>query len=173
MDTTPLRTAFDAFLEAAVSEPRRAPGGWDAGSIVAHVTINNRLIAAHIARVLAKEPRPYDNIPAQSELLLRAVIASNIDRLSLLEAARRSCEEVLAMAELVEDDSGAIEQHVLVLDGDHTSVDGDVSVADVLSIQARIHLPAHAEQLRRLVRGSSPERRLEGRPITIEQREGR
>jgi len=147
-----LGAAYDVFLRVAERSPQgTAENEWGASTILAHITINNRLIAGHVARVLDKEPRPYDNIPAQSEHLLRAVVASNRGWGSLVGAARRSCEEVLALAELISDDMGGIQQHVLVLDGDHALVDGDVAVADMLGVQAHIHLPAHTEQLQGLV----------------------
>ena len=121
-------------------------GGWQAEVVVAHVTANDRLIAAHIAEALAGGSPSYDNRPATRERYLGAIIAAARDWNGLIESARRSSREVLDLATALGEE-GRVPHPTLILDGDTVQVDEPVPILALLAAQARVHLPAHAAQL--------------------------
>jgi hypothetical protein len=151
MDVTRLEAAYAGFLEAAASGPFREPeGSWPAELVVAHVSANDRLIAAHISEVLAGEEPAYDNRPATREDLLRSIVLRAGGFEGLLRESRHTSGRVLSLASQVGSELLAARFRVYILDGETVQVDEAVPIPALVAVQVRVHLPAHTEELLRL-----------------------
>ena len=149
MDTIALRDAYDTFIATVRPlEPRRPPADeWPAELVLAHVIVVDRLIAQAAAEVLAGRKPRYDNRASQSEPYLRAIAAAAGSWDALVDRVREAGDELIRVAEAVPDELAETLIDVYVLDGDRTQVDGPAPLGRLLQTPARVHLPAHSEQL--------------------------
>lgn len=138
MDTTELRTAYDAFLaEAAVGGfGPPPPGEWDAGQVVAHVARNDELLAAGTESILDGRPAPYDNRPA-----LESLVDGDV---------RATGDRLCGLLDRLTEEQAATVLPVFIQDGTEIAVDQPMPWGRLMGVQASFHLPAHAEQLRAL-----------------------
>jgi hypothetical protein len=140
MDTTDLRKAYEsvAVEVAAGGFGAPPPGEWDAGRIVGHLALNDDLLAAVTADILAGRPVRFDN---RASLQPSPVDVSEL---------RRSGARLCALAEQLTSEQAATLVPVFIQDGESVAVDRPMPWGVLLGIQASFHLPAHGDQLRAL-----------------------
>jgi hypothetical protein len=140
MDTTDLRKAYEgvAVEVAAGGFGPPPPGEWDAGRIVGHLALNDDLLAAVTADILAGRPARFDN---------RASLQPSP---AGVEVLRRSGARLCDLAGQLTPEQAATVVPVLIQDGEDIAVDRPMPWGVLLGIQASFHLPAHGEQLRAL-----------------------
>ncbi len=166
MDTGELEAAYRAVLDLAATGPdhpasdgagRSAAGdkrAWRAQDVLAHLVLNDRLLARAVRSVLEGAARPYDNAHAIDLAELRDLgerLGGTGGLVSALEASRR---ELLELAGRLDQPQGDTPLPARIVDGDQTRVDQPLPVARLLTIQARAHLPIHQRQLAELLGAS-------------------
>jgi hypothetical protein len=140
MDTTDLRKAYESVaVEAEAGGFGPPPAGeWDAGRIVGHLALNDDLLAAVTADVLAGRPARFDN---------RASLQpSAVD----VDVLRRSSDRLCDLIDRLTSEQAATIVPVFIQDGETIAVDRPMPWGVLLGIQASFHLPAHGEQLKAL-----------------------
>ncbi|SEF78660.1 hypothetical protein SAMN05216223_10212 [Actinacidiphila yanglinensis] len=156
LDTTPLHHAYGALLSAADTVtgtggwPAPAPpdGEWNAGQILAHVSLINAATLAAVCAVSAAAPATYDTRTAHDTWTLARVITRAGGAAGLRERIRRQGEALctlggpaLSEAEL---DTPV---PALLLSGGAVLVDRPMPLRDLITGLAEAELPGHAEQL--------------------------
>jgi hypothetical protein len=153
MDTGDLRAAYDRFLATAASSAdceAADAAGWTVAMVVAHVAMNDRLIAAHLRRAMAGRPSAYDNRTVYRASELQPIVDADPDVRSLVDDARRSSSDVLELAAQMSEGVAALAFQTNIMDGDIVQVDGPVPLAGLLGAQVRVHLPLHTAQIEAL-----------------------
>jgi len=155
MDTTALRKAYDAFLDAAATlaehdGPLRTPpeGEWDAEQILAHVAIVSAATLS-TAWALAAGTQPiYDNRLSQDRWTMDRIAeraggcAGLRDRIDRHAAALCAFDgPALSAVELDTPIPALLLSHNAVL------VEGPVPMRDIISGLADAELPGHTDQL--------------------------
>jgi hypothetical protein len=153
MDTGELRRAYNVLLAEVAAGGFGAPpaGQWSAERIVAHVAANDDLLSEVTNAVLAGDPRAYYNHDAVDDAQLDALIAHHGDLAGLATRLRATSERLCQLAERLHEEA-ATPVHTHIRDGAEVRVDQPVPWGRILELQARVHLAAHAEQLRALRR---------------------
>ena len=118
--------------------------------VVAHVAMNDRLIAAHLRRAMAGEPTAYDDRTVYRASELQPIVDADPDVRSLVDDARRSSSDVLELAAQMSEGVAALAFQTNIMDGDVVQVDGPVPLAGLLRAQLRVHLPLHTAQIEAL-----------------------
>lgn len=153
MDTTDLRKAYAEFLavaEAGGFGPP-PPGEWDAARLLAHIYSGHNQIASVALRIAAGERAAYDNRPSLDEWNLRRIVDGAGDLAGMIDLVRRGAEIYCAVAEQLPD---AVLDHpvpVLIISNDELIVDEPWPLAQLVRGVGAVHLPRHADQLRKLV----------------------
>jgi hypothetical protein len=155
MDTTPLRDAYRALLDAAATvadsgetTPTPPPGEWNADQILAHVAIINGATLATVADVSSGASSTYDNRPAQDTWTIERVIARAGGNAGLRERIRLQGEALCALGgpTLSEAELDTLVP-ALLLSGGEVLLDQPVRVRDIISGLAESEIPGHAKQL--------------------------
>ena len=162
MDTTDLEAAYRSVLDLAARGTGDGPGAPDAGSgeawrpddVLAHLVLNDRLLARAVRSVLDGTAQPYDNLDAIDVAELRSLTRDLGDTAGLIGGLESSSRELLDLAGLLDEAQAATPVPVRILDGDQLVVDNPLPVRSLLNIQARRHLPMHEAQLRELLEPS-------------------
>jgi hypothetical protein len=175
MDTSELEAAYRAVLDLAArgsgdSSPGAAsgeagPGGGEAGpadgeawgpdDVLAHLVLNDRLLARAVGSVLDGAAQPYDNLDAIEVAELRSLTRDLGDTAGLIGGLESSSRELMDLAGRLDEAQAATPVPVRILDGDQLVVDNPLPVRSLLNIQARRHLPIHQAQLSELLRPPS------------------
>jgi hypothetical protein len=162
MDTTPLRHAFDALLEAAstVADHGRttqpAADGWTADQILAHVVLVNAATISAVASVASGSVSIYDNRLSADPWTIDRLISLASGNAGLRERIRAQRE---AMCAMLAPDLSEAELDILIptllISNNTVLVDQPMRLKDLVSGLAEVELPGHATQLLALVpRGS-------------------
>jgi hypothetical protein len=168
MDTSELEAAYRSVLALAAEAPAApaegppagsaSPAGsaagdpaWEPGDVLAHLVVNDRLLARAVRSVLEGSARPYDNADAVELAELRALGRDLGGTAGLLGELKRSSRELLDLAGRLDEGQAATPVPVRILDGDVLRIDHPLPVASLLTIQARRHLPMHQAQLAELL----------------------
>jgi hypothetical protein len=161
MDTNELEAAYRSVLDLATRAAGDAPGpgapgagdgeGWRPDDVLAHLILNDRLLARAVRSVLGGTAQPYDNLDAIELTELRALTRDLGDTAGLIGGLETSSRELVDLAGRLDEAQAATPVQVRILDGDQLRVDGPLPVAGLLNIQARRHLPMHEDQLRKLL----------------------
>ena len=162
MDTTDLEAAYRSVLDLAARGTGDGPGVPDAGSgeawrpddVLAHLVLNDRLLARAVRSVLDGTAQPYDNLDAIDVAELRSLTRDLGDTAGLIGGLESSSRELLDLAGRLDEAQAATPVPVRILDGDQLVVDNPLPVRSLLNIQARRHLPMHEAQLRELLEPS-------------------
>ena len=152
MDTTPLRDAYRALLDAAdtVGDSSAAPaaGEWNAAQVLAHVSLVSAATIATAARVAAGANTTYDNRLAQDAWTINRVVALAGGTAGLRERIRLQGDALCAFggpalseAELDTPVPALLLSHGEVL------VDQPLRLRDILTGLAEGELPGHTNQL--------------------------
>jgi len=149
MDTSGLEKAYLDLLDVARAGGFGDPpkGEWPAATLLAHVAINDRLLA-NVTRAIANGLDPvYDNAPSQARKDLDhfANAAGGVD--GLIPIVQDSGLELIRAAALLDDKSAGHLVSMRILDGNEFALDQPLPWGKALEIHARVHLPAHTEQL--------------------------
>jgi hypothetical protein len=150
MDTTPLRDAYRALLDAAatVTTGRVPPAGeWNAEQIQAHVAILGAATIAAAASVASGANTTYDNRLSHDAWTIEHVISLAAGHAGLQERIRGQGDALCALV------SGLAESELdrpvptLLLSQDTLLVDQPMPLRDILTGLADVELPGHTRQL--------------------------
>ena len=159
MDTTPLRDAYRALLDAAgtVADDSAGPpaGEWNADQVLAHVSLVSATTIATAARVAAGENTTYDNRLAQDAWTIDRVVALAGGSAGLRERIRLQGDALCAFggAALSEAELDTPVPALLLSHG-KVLVDQPLRLRDILAGLAEGELPGHTSQLLALRPGS-------------------
>lgn len=155
MDTTPLRDAYRALLDAAATvaasgDTRPVPpaGEWNADQILAHVTIVNATTIAAVSAVASGANATYENRIALDTWTLERVIARAGGNAGLRERIRLQGDALCALGGPVLSEA-ELDTPVpaLLLSNGTVLVDQPVPLRDLITGLAEVELPGHTEQL--------------------------
>jgi hypothetical protein len=158
MDTTPLRDAYRAVLDAAATVakadpvPMPAAGEWNADQILAHVSIVNAATISTLSAITAATHTTYDNRVSHDGWTLAHVIeiagGNGGLRERILAQGEALC--VLAGPTMSETELDTLVPARLV-SKDTILVDQPIPLRDIITGLAAVELPGHAAQLRALL----------------------
>jgi hypothetical protein len=162
MDTNELAAAYRSVLDLAARGPGPSGAGsgtagpgddetWGPDDVLAHLVLNDRLLARAVRSVLEGTAQPYDNLDAIDVAELRALTRDLGDTAGLIGGLEASSRELMDLAGRLDEPQGATKVPVRILDGDQLVVDNPLPVQSLLNIQARRHLPMHEAQLSELL----------------------
>jgi hypothetical protein len=173
MDTSELETAYRSVLDLAARAALDDPGpgtpgagdgpeaagagdgeAWGPGDVLAHLVLNDRLLAQAVRSVLDGAAKAYDNLDAIDVAELRALTEDLGDTAALIGGLVASSRELMDLAGRLDEAQAATPVPVRILDGDQLMVDNPLPVRSLLNIQARRHLPMHEAQLNELLEPS-------------------
>ena len=161
MDTTPLRDAYRALLDAAATvadvagtSPAPPAGEWNADQILAHVSIVNAATIAAASCVASGANTTYDNRTALDAWTIERVIARAGGQAGLRERIRLQGDALCAIGgpALSEAELDTPVPTLLLSDG-KVLVDQPVQLRDLITGLAEVELPGHTKQLLALLPG--------------------
>ncbi|MGI5290385.1 hypothetical protein ACQEVF_44605 [Nonomuraea polychroma] len=155
MDTTPLRDAYRALLDAAATvadsgDPSPVPptGEWNAEQILAHVAIVNAATIAAVSCVAAGTNTTYDNRIAHDTWTIERVIALAGGNAGLQDRIRLQGESLCALGgPALSEAELDTPVPTLLLSHDTLLVDQPVPLRDLITGLAEVELPGHTKQL--------------------------
>jgi hypothetical protein len=161
MDTTPLRDAYRALLDAAatvaaVADTSPAPpaGEWNADQILAHVSIINAATIAAASCVASGANTTYDNRTALDTWTIERVIALAGSNAGLRERIRSQGDALAALAPILSEAELDTLVPALLLSNGKVLVDQPLQLRDIITGLAEVELPGHTKQLLALVDAS-------------------
>ncbi|GAA1216042.1 hypothetical protein GCM10009665_02310 [Kitasatospora nipponensis] len=155
MDTTPLRDAYRALLDAAATvadsgDPSPVPptGEWNADQILAHVALVTAATIAAASAVASGANTTYDNRMALDTWTIERVISLAGGTAGLRDRVRRQGDALCALGgpALAEAELDT-PVPTLLLSKDKVLVDQPVPLRDLIAGLAAVELPGHTEQL--------------------------
>ena len=155
MDTTPLRDAYRALLDAAATvagsgDPSPLPpaGEWNADQILAHVAIINAATIAAVSAITSGANTTYDNRIALDTWTIGRVIALAGGNAGLRDRIRLQGDTLCALGGpmLSEAELDTLVP-TLLLSNDTVLVDQPMPLRDLIMGLAEVELPGHMEQL--------------------------
>jgi hypothetical protein len=150
--TIDLRGAYDAFFAAALAGGfGPAPAGeWSAEQVVAHIAVNDDLLAVVLRQVLADRAATFDNARSNDVQRLDTWIAGR-DLPTLVAEARTHAAQVCDLLDRTNEDQRATLVHCRLVDGGQVALDEPRPIgALLLMVQPQMHLPGHVAQLEAL-----------------------
>ncbi|WP_127355793.1 hypothetical protein [Actinacidiphila soli] len=155
MDTTPLRDAYRALLDAAATvadsgdtSPVPPTGEWNAEQILAHVAIVNAATIAAVSCIAAGANTTYDNRIALDTWTIERVISLAGGNAGLRDRIRLQGDALCALGGPVLSEA-ELDTPVpaLLLSNDTVLVNQPVPLRDLITGLAEVELPGHTEQL--------------------------
>ncbi|MPZ28174.1 MAG: hypothetical protein GEV12_17640 [Micromonosporaceae bacterium] len=154
-DTTPLRDAYRALLDAAATvadsgdpSPVPPPGEWNADQILAHVSIVNAITIAAACAVASGANTTYDNRIAHDTWTIERIIARAGGNLGLRDRIRVQADALCALGgQALSEAELDVLVPTLLLSNDTLQVDQQVPLRDLIAGLAEAELPGHAKQL--------------------------
>uniref|UniRef100_UPI003F498EA6 hypothetical protein n=1 Tax=Actinomadura sp. CA-154981 TaxID=3240037 RepID=UPI003F498EA6 len=154
MDTTPLRDAYRALLEAAATvadggDSRLVPpaGEWDADQILAHVTIVNAITIAAAGTVSAGANTTYDNRVALDTWTIDRVIARAGGNAGLRDRIATQAEIICTLGDVLSESELDTLVPTLLVSNDMVLVDQPMPLKELFNGLAEGELPGHQHQL--------------------------
>lgn len=155
MDTTPLRDAYRALLDAAATvadsgDPSPVPpsGEWNADQILAHVSILSATTIAATCAVASGANTTYDNRIAQDTWTIERIIERTGGNQGLRDRIRAQADVLCTLA------GGALSEAeldvlvpTLLLSHDILLVDQQMPLRHLIAGLAEAELPGHTKQL--------------------------
>jgi hypothetical protein len=158
MDTTPLRDAYRALLDAAatvadVADTSPAPpaGEWNADQILAHASIINAATIAAVSCVASGANTTYDNRTALDTWTIERVIALAGSNAGLRERIRLQADALCALGPTLSEAELDTLVPTLLLSNGKVLVDQPLQLRDIITGLAEVELPGHTKQLLALV----------------------
>lgn len=155
MDTTPLRDAYRALLDAAATvagsggtSPTPPAGEWNADQILAHVALLTATTITAVSSAAAGTTTTYDNRMAQDTWTLERVIALAGGNAGLRDRIRLQGDALCALGGpmLSEAELDTLVPTLLLSHG-KVSVDQPVPLRNLIAGLAEAELPGHTAQL--------------------------
>jgi hypothetical protein len=155
MDTTPLRDAYRALLDAAATvagsgdtSPVPPAGEWNAGQILAHVSLVSAATIAAASAIASGANTTYDNRTALDPWTIERVIALANGNAGLQDRIARQGDALCALGgpALSEAELGTLVP-TLLLSNDALLVNQPMSLRDLITGLADTELPGHTQQL--------------------------
>lgn len=156
LDIAPLRDAYGALLDAAVTvaeagDPGAAPpdGEWDADQILAHVSLVGATTLAAVAAVAAGGHTTYDNRIALDTWTIGRTIEHAGGSAGLRDRIRGQAAALCALAggTVLSDAELGTPVPARLLSGDTLLVDRPMPLRDLVTGLAEAELPGHTKQL--------------------------
>lgn len=163
MDTTQLRDAYEALLDASVTvlgahdtSPTPPPGEWDATQILAHIASVDAGVLATACTVASGAEATYDNRVSLDAATLDRVSAITGDGDGLRDRIRRQGAALCAVSELLSDVELATPVSTLFESAGVVQFDQPVPLEALITGIAGDHLPRHTAQLLALLPHTTP-----------------
>ncbi|MDX3530589.1 DinB family protein [Streptomyces sp. ID05-39B] len=153
MDTTPLRDAHHALLEAAATVAATGAGNpppegeWNAGQILAHVSLVDAVTVTAVVSAASGAVTAYDNRVAQDAWTLGRVITLGGGEAGLRERVRLQGEALCALVAPLSEAELDTPVPTLLLSHGQVQVDQPVPLRDLVTGLADMELPGHTKQL--------------------------
>jgi hypothetical protein len=165
MDTTPLRDAYRALLDAAatvadVADPIPAPpaGEWNADQVLAHVSLISAATIAAASCVASGANTTYDNRTAQDIWTIERVIALAGSNAGLRERIRLQRDALCALGPALSEAELDTLVPALLLSNGKVLVDQPMPLRGIITGLAEAELPGHTKQLLALLPDSAVRR---------------
>lgn len=145
-----LRAAYEAFFAVAERGGFGPPpaGEWSAGEVVAHVAVNDGLVAAVTQGLVHGRTITFDNAVSNDLAVLDAFVARADGLTDLVDLGRRRAETVCLLLARLDDEQLATAVPCHLVDGGTLMVDQPLPWGRLmLGVQVEHHLPAHTAQL--------------------------
>jgi hypothetical protein len=155
MDTTPLRDAYRALLDAAATvadtgDPSALPpaGEWNADQILAHVAIINAATIAAISAITSGANTTYDNRIALDTWTINRLIALTGGNAGLRDRIRLQADALCALGgPMLSEAELNSPVPTRLLSNDAVLVDQPMPLKDLITGLAQAELPGHTKQL--------------------------
>jgi hypothetical protein len=155
MDTTPLRDAYRALLDAAATvadsgDPSALPpaGEWNADQILAHVAIISAATIAAVSAITSGANTTYDNRIALDIWTIDRLIALAGGNAGLRDRIRLQAEALCTLGgPMLSDAELNTPVPARLLSNDTVLVDQPMPLRDLITGLAEAELPGHAKQL--------------------------
>jgi len=155
MDTTPLRLAYRALLDAAETvaasgetSPAPPAGEWNAEQILAHVAIVTAATTAVVAAVASGTNTTYDNRIAQDNWTIAGVISLAGDNAGLRNRIRGHGDALCALGgSVLTQTEWDRPVPTLLVSHDTVLVDQPLPLSEIIAGLAAVELPGHTRQL--------------------------
>ncbi|MFE8013996.1 hypothetical protein ACFU3O_14785 [Streptomyces antibioticus] len=155
MDTTPLRDANRALLNAAATvaessdaSPAPPAGEWNADQILAHVTLINAATITAISSAATGAITTYDNRTAQDAWTLDRVITLAGGNAGLRERIRIQADALCGLGgPMLSETELDTPVPALLLSNGKVVVDQLIPLRDIITGLAEVELPGHTRQL--------------------------
>jgi hypothetical protein len=152
MDTSALRSAYSDFLDAAAA-PARADtedGGWTAHQLLAHMISVDSAVTAVALGVAAGSRPGFDNRISLDRWNLDRIVEEHSGTADLVDHVRRQADLLCCVADGLSAAAAAVLVPTFLLSNDHLVADQCIPLAALIAGLGSDHVPAHAQQLRRL-----------------------
>jgi hypothetical protein len=155
MDTTPLRDAYRALLDAAAtvagsgaSRPSPPAGEWNTDQILAHVSLISAATIAAASAIASGANTTYDNRTALDTWTIDRVIGLAGGHAGLRDRIRRQADALCALdgPALTETELDTLLPTRLLSNGT-VLIDQPVALRDIFTGLADVELPGHTRQL--------------------------
>lgn len=155
MDTTPLRDAYRALLDAAatvaesgVPTPDPPAGEWNADQILAHVTLVSAATLAAVSAVAAGTHTTYDNRVALDTWTIHRAIGLAGGNAGLRDRIRLQGDALCALGgPMLSEAELGTPVPARLLSHDTLLLDRPVPLRDLVTGLAEVELPGHTRQL--------------------------
>ncbi|GAA4613717.1 hypothetical protein GCM10023195_59550 [Actinoallomurus liliacearum] len=155
MDTTPLRDAYRALLDAAATVADSGDTGlvpptgeWDADQILAHVAILSGITIAAVSTITSGANATYDNRTALDSWTIERIITLAGGNAGLRDRVRHQADAVCALAGPVLSDTELdTPLPALLLSNGTMLLDQPIPLRDLITGLAEVELPGHTRQL--------------------------
>jgi hypothetical protein len=165
MDTTALRDAYHALLDAAATVadavdtiPALPAGEWNADQILAHVSIINAATIAAASHIAAGSNTTYDNRTALDAWTIARIISLAGSSAGLRERIRRQGDALCALGPALSEAELDTLVPALLLSNGKVLLDQPLQLRDIISGLAEVELPGHTKQLLALLPNSTEAR---------------
>ncbi|MEB3371757.1 hypothetical protein [Saccharopolyspora mangrovi] len=154
LDTTPLRNAYRALLDAAATVADAddtnpaPPGEWNADQILAHVTLVNAATITAVSTVASGTVTTYDNRTALDTWTIDHVIKLADGNTGLRARIRHQADALCALAgPMLSQTELDTPIPALLLSHDTVLVDQPMPLKDLITGLAEVEIPGHTQQL--------------------------
>ncbi|WP_436792086.1 hypothetical protein [Yinghuangia sp. YIM S10712] len=155
MDTTPLRDAYRALLDAAATVadagdagPGPPPGEWNADQILAHVAVIGAATITAVSSATTGAVATYDNRLAHDAWTIDRVITLADGNTGLRDRIRNQADALCALTgPTLSDAELDTAVPTLLLSHDTVLVDQPLPLRDLITGLAEAELPGHTKQL--------------------------
>ena len=153
VDRAGLEAAYTAFYAEAgkggFAAP--APGEWSGPQVIAHVAVNDGLLAAVVRGLIHDRTPRLENVIAIDQAVLDAwVQRQHGDPAALAAAGRLRADRLIDLLTRLDAEQFATPVPTRIVHGGEVVVDAELPWARVIGMQITGHLPGHTDQLRAL-----------------------